>query len=279
MYKRQVWDAAIAIYEQAIARTPEEDFYYLFLGRALLERAGLSEDATERTELLTRAEELLLRAQDIAPLNTDHTANLARLNARWLAATDDEAEQTERLDLAGTYYVDALALSPQNSVVRNELARLVLEVVGDCDRALAVYDDSALRDPFYAQTHLARADAYIVCGDPLPEAERAERFRVAAEALDTALLLSPTNLRAWIQLAEVRRQLGEYEAADAALAQARRLNDPVTIPTAELDFLAAQIAAGRGDTDEARRLALGALTTAGETTAGLIEEFLAELDE
>jgi tetratricopeptide (TPR) repeat protein len=277
--RREVWDAAIAIYEQAIARVPEEDFYYLFLGRALLERAGLSEDAAERTELLTRAEELLLRAQDIAPLNTDHTANLARLNARWLAATDDEAEQTERLDLAGSNYVAALALSPQNSVVRNELARLVLEVVGDCDRALAVYDQSAQVDPFYAQTHLARADAYIVCGDPLPEAERTERFRVAAEALDTALLLSPANLRAWIQLAEVRRQLGEYEAAEAALAQARSLNDPVTIPTAELDFLAAQIAAGRGDEDEARALALQALVTAGETTAEQIEAFLAELDE
>ena len=182
------------------------------------------------------------------------------------------------LGLRGTYYVDALALSPQNSVVRNELARLVLEVVGDCERALAVYDDSALIDPFYAQTHLARADAYIVCGDPLPEAERTEHFRAAAEALDTALLLSPANIRAWIQLAEVRRQLGEYEAADAALAQARLLNDPVTIPTAELDFLAAQIAAGRGDEDEARRLALGALVTASDTTAELIEEFLAGLD-
>ena len=277
--RREVWDAAIAIYERAIDRMPQEDFYYLFLGRALLERAGLSEDANERTELLTRAETLLLRAQDIAPLNTDHTANLARLNARWVAATDDPAEQSERLDLAGGYYVDALALSPQNSVVRNELARLVLEVVGDCERALAVYDDSALIDPFYAQTHLARADAYIVCGDPLPEAGRTEHFRVAAEALDTALLLSPANIRAWIQLAEVRRQLGEYEAADAALAQARLLNDPVAIPTAELDFLAAQIAAGRGDEDEARALALQALVTAGETTAEQIEAFLAELDE
>jgi len=277
--RREVWDAAIAIYEKAIARAPEEDFYYLFLGRALLERAGLSEDATERTELLTRAEELLLRAQDIAPLNTDHTANLARLNARWLAATDDEAEQSERLDLAVRYYEGALTLSPQNSVVRNELARLLLEVVGDCDRALAMYDESAAIDPFYAQTHLARADAYIVCGDPLPEAERIEHFRVAAEALDTALLLSPANIRAWIQLSEVRRQLGEYEAADAALAQARLLNDPVTIPTAELDFLAAQIATGRGDEDEARRLALQALITAGDTTAEQIEAFLAELDE
>lgn len=162
--------------------------------------------------------------------------------------------------------------------MRNELARLVLEVVGDCERALAVDDDSALVDPFYAQTTWRGPTPTSFAAAPPPEAERTERFRVAAEALDTALLLSPANIRAWIQLAEVRRQLGEYEAADAALAQARLLNDPVTIPTAELDFLAAQIAAGRGDTDEARRLALGALVTAGDSTAKLIEEFLAGLD-
>ena len=77
----------------------------------------------------------------------------------------------------------------------------------------------------------------------------------------------------------MRRQLGEYEAADDALAQARLLNDPVAIPTAELDFLAAQIAAGRGDEEKARALALQALVTAGETTAEQIEAFLAELDE
>ena len=277
--RRAVWDAAIAIYDSAIDRAPQEDFYYLFLGRALLERAALTEDATEKAALLSRAETLLLRAQTIAPLNTDHTANLARLNTRWYSATDDPAEQAERLDLAQRYYESALKLSPQNSVVRNELARLLLEVVGDCDRALALYDESAAIDPFYAQTQLARADAYISCGDPLPAAERTEHFRVAAEALDNALLLSPGSLRAWIQLAEIRRQLGEFDAAQTALDEARRLNDPVAVPTAELDFLEAQIAAGRGDTAEARALAERALETAGETTAAQIETFLATLDD
>ena len=277
--RRQTWDAAIAIYDTAVAHAPKEDFYYLFLGRALLERAALSENAVEKTALLSRAETLLLEAQQIAPLNTDHTANLARLNSRWYAATDDPAEQAERLDLAVRYYETALVLSPQNTIVRNELARLVLEVVGDCDRALALYDESALIDPFYAQTQLARADAYITCGDPLPEAERAEHFRTAAAALDSGLLLSPANLRAWIQLAEIRRQLGEYEAAATALARARELNDPVTIPTAELDFLEAQILDGLGRPDEARALAERALETAGESTAAQIEDFLVALDE
>jgi len=277
--RRETWDAAIAIYDAAVAHAPKEDFYYLFLGRALLERAGLSEDAVEKTALLSRAETLLLEAQQIAPLNTDHTANLARLNSRWYAATDDPAERAERLDLAVRYYETALVLSPQNTIVRNELARLVLEVVGDCDRALALYDESALIDPFYAQTQLARADAYITCGDPLPEAERAEHFRTSAAALDSALLLSPANLRAWIQLAEIRRQLGEYEAAAAALAEARALNDAQLLPAAELDFMEAQILAGLGRPDEARALAERALETAGEATAAQIEAFLATLDK
>src|SRR5690606_3599947 len=42
------WDTAIAIYNLAIERNPTEDFYYLFLGRAYLERAALTQNAAEQ---------------------------------------------------------------------------------------------------------------------------------------------------------------------------------------------------------------------------------------
>lgn len=277
--RRDTWDTAIAIYATAIERMPLEDFYYLFLGRAYLERAGLTENAAERTELLTRAESLLLQAQDINPLNTDHTANLARLNTRWYAATDDQAEKAERLELAERYYEQALALSPQNSIIRNELARLVLEIRGDCDRALALYDESAAIDPFYSQTQLARADAYILCSNGRPDAERDNLFRGAVVALEEALAANPNNVRAWVQLAEIYRQLGEFEPAAEAIEQARSYHDPATFPTAEIDFLAAQIAVGQGDVDRARELAERALVTAGSETAAQIESFLADLGD
>lgn len=276
--RRDAWDTAIAIYEKAIERAPNEDFYYLFLGRAYLERAAITEDASEQSRLLSQAESLLLRAQDINPLNTDHTANLARLNTRWYAAVDDVAEQTDRLNLAGQYYERALALSPQNSVIRNEFARLMLDVVRDCDRALAIFDETAAIDPYYVQTHLARADALIVCGDRT-EAERDEYYRAAANSLDMALQINPGNVRVWIQLAEIHRQLGQFEEAFAAAESARAQNDPPVIPAAEIDFLAAQIAAGMGNATEARELAERALETAGETTAAQIESFLQQLDE
>lgn len=277
--RRELWDTAIAIYTTAISRLPSEDFYYLFLGRGYLERAAITEDRSEQSDLLSAAESLLLQAQNLNPLNTDHTANLARLNTRWYAAVDDEAEKAERLDLAEKYYQDALVLSPQNSVIRNELARLILEVRGDCDRALALYDESAEIDPFYAQTHLARADAYILCSSGRPDDERDTLYRSAVAALEQGLAAAPNNIRAWIQLAEIYRQLGQYDQALVAVENARIQNEPVIFPPSEIDFLAAQVAEGMGNTEEARTLAERALETAGRETAAQIEVFLAGLGD
>ena len=277
--RRELWDTAIAIYTTAIDRVPMEDFYYLFLGRAYLERAAITEDQADQADLLAAAELLLLRAQEMNPLNTDHTANLARLNTRWYAAVDGDAEKTERLDLAERYYEEALTLSPQNSVIRNELARLVLELRGDCDRALALYDESAAIDPFYGQTQLARADGYILCSSGRPEDERDILYRAAADALQKALEIAPNNIRAWIQLAEIYRQLGEFELATEAVGNARAQNDPPTFPTSEIDFIGAQIADGLGNLEEARALAESALESAGPETAAQIEAFLAGLGD
>jgi tetratricopeptide (TPR) repeat protein len=276
--RQAAWDTAIAIYDAAIDRTPEEDFYYLFLGRAYLERSGITETPAEQVGLLEQAEELLLRAQALNPLNTDHTANLARLNTRWLAAATDGSEQAERVGLAERYYRQALTLSPQNSVIRNELARLILEGRGDCDEALALYDESLAVDPFYLQTHLARADANVLCGSNQDTAVRDEFFRRAATDLEQVVAAAPGNVRAWVQLAEIYRQIGDYERAQSAVDGARANNEPAAMPTAAIDYLAAQVAAGLGRTDEARELAERALTVAGPETAAEIESFLATLD-
>jgi tetratricopeptide (TPR) repeat protein len=274
---RQAWDAAIGLYDGALERLPSEDFYYLFLGRALLERSGLTEDATEKAALLQEAEERLLEARILNPLNTDHTANLARLNTRWYGAIDDEAERSRRLEEAERYYREALALSPQNSIVRNEYARLALEVRRDCDRALALYDESASIDPFYIQTFLVRADAYVLCGSSLAEPARTDHFASAAESLEQALALDPSLTRAWVQLAEVYRQQGANEAALDAVGSARETNDDLRFPTGELDFIEARIRAAQGDLAAARALAEGALPIVGPETVTQIEEFLSTL--
>jgi tetratricopeptide (TPR) repeat protein len=274
----EAWDAAIATYGEAISRMPAEDFYYLFQSRALLERAGLTADPDDRAFLLNVAEGLLLRAQDINPLNTDHTANLARLNTRWYATVEDPVEKQERLALAERYYQNALRLSPQNSLIRNEYARLILELRQDCSRALAMYDESAQIDPYFGQTHLARADAYIICASGLTGQEQELAHRTAAAALEEGLSIDPTNVRAWVRLAEIWRQLGELGMAMDAVANAREQNDPIIFPPEEIDLLKARLLADLGNIPAARVLAEQALETAAGNVLNGILDFLIGLD-
>ena len=101
------WVNSIELYRRALATRKTEDHYMLFLGRALLEQAkqaqpegtfALPEQPTlddvlaltpdkvaqmSQSELLRAAETVLLDAQHVNPLNTDHTANLARLYRTW----------------------------------------------------------------------------------------------------------------------------------------------------------------------------------------------------
>ncbi|MEZ4677693.1 MAG: O-antigen ligase family protein [Caldilineaceae bacterium] len=95
------WVSSIELYRRALAARKTEDHYMLFLGRALLEQAkAAGEEGTfqfaekptvddvlaltpqqvqqmSRTDLLRAAEAVLLEAQTVNPLNTDHTANLS----------------------------------------------------------------------------------------------------------------------------------------------------------------------------------------------------------
>jgi tetratricopeptide (TPR) repeat protein len=153
------FDAAATLYERAIGMDPAEDYYYLWLGRLSLERVRPAPE--QAGELLRSAENTLLTAQRLNPYNTDHTANLARLNARW-AALADGGEQEQRAALSADYYVAALALSPNNAVVRNEYARLLYDY-GDCDRAVETIRQSAVIDPFYEQTYFLSAEILDQC--------------------------------------------------------------------------------------------------------------------
>src|SRR5690606_6345427 len=112
------WVSSVELYRRALNARRTEDHYMLFLGRALLEQAKASgeegtvtlpESATlgdvlaltpeavsqmSRQELLRAAEVVLQQAQRVNPLNTDHTANLARLYRSWAdLSTDPERRQ------------------------------------------------------------------------------------------------------------------------------------------------------------------------------------------
>ncbi|MEO6458268.1 MAG: O-antigen ligase family protein, partial [Chloroflexia bacterium] len=149
LYKQgQAWDSAqrwpesISYYKQAIDTQPNQDYYYLFLGRAWLEfakqvdreqvnfrtsttanpveYASDQDRSVEKAQRLLQSEGILKRAQAINPLNTDHYANLGRLYLYWADPTG--AQNPSKSQLAVDFMKEATNRTPGNAQLRDELA-------------------------------------------------------------------------------------------------------------------------------------------------------------
>jgi tetratricopeptide (TPR) repeat protein len=269
------WDYSIAIYERAIELAPLEDFYYLWLGRAYLEKSSATTTGTAQTGLMETARDRLVRAQEINPLNTDHTANLARLSTRWADLTA-ETERAEKIEAAVGYYEAAIKLSPQNAVIRNEYARLVFVLLGDCDRSLALYDNSLAVDAFYTTTYFEKADIAAACAtQQTAEEDQQPYYDLAFAALEEGLERRPTELNRWRQLASLYVQLEENESALTVYEEALEAVNPQEKWIVQ--YLMAQLYQTMGDNEQARELAQEALTTAPPEQASQIQTLLDQL--
>lgn len=274
------WEFPVAIYEHAIELAPFEDFYYLFLGAAYLEQASITPDAGARSALLETAESRLRTAQQINPLNTDHTANLARLYTRWAdGSTDDRERQAELFEAAKQHYSRALELSPQNSTIWNEYANLLLTMGGDCDAGIEAYEHSLEVDPNYEVTYLGLAGAYQACAEALEEGERESYLERSGELVLAALELSGSDRGAYLfQAAQLFRQAGDYERALAALEELRDLDDD---SIAEWQLLLETARAYRvgGDLVSATEFGLEALAAAPVEQQPTVQQFLDRVAE
>lgn len=179
------WVNSVELYRRALAARETEDHYMLFLGRALLEQAKATQatDGTVdfpaqptlsdvldlrpeqvslmgRQQLLRAAEAVLLQAQRVNPLNTDHTANLARLYRTWAdLSTEDPALRQTMLDKSIAQYNAAVMLSPQAAHLWNEKGNAHL-ARGERPEAEAAYKHSLSMDPYFEQTYLLLSDFY-----------------------------------------------------------------------------------------------------------------------
>lgn len=197
----QGWDLAIEHYRRAIDLARNEDFYYLWLGRALLEKAKTTPNASvtrtipddapftriignepenwnrrpgsdvlpsaslSRQDLLTSARIILEEARVINPFNTDHSANLARMWQQW------------------------------GDIVRAEL---------DIERAKQLAD----------QARIATL-----------QAEAKERFEAASREYATATQLSPNNAQLWNEWASLlMSRLGDLDEAKVKLDRSLALD-------------------------------------------------------
>ena len=155
------WIISSKLYEYALDLAPNEDYYYLFLGKSYLEYAKTIEDETERKNFVQRAESDLKIAQEINPLNTDHTANLARLYGWWASKTEDQATRLERGEIASAYYATALKLSPYNSTLWGEWAILFMDLLNQPEEGRLRLEHALALDPAYSFTQGLMGDYYV----------------------------------------------------------------------------------------------------------------------
>ncbi len=149
----------MAAYLDSIHHNPREDFYYLNLGRTLMNlanelrvqgapmdtlvipddpvqellalRTGNEEQTRNRiisfiqqsnpVTMLSYAEAILKEARELNPRNKDHYANLGRLNNFWYNWTQDP----ERLEQAADWYRQATSIAPQDVTLLNEYASII----------------------------------------------------------------------------------------------------------------------------------------------------------
>jgi tetratricopeptide (TPR) repeat protein len=279
------YDASIALYQQAVKLAPNEDYYYLFLGSALLEKAKqapkgpatLPENISAaellsftpqqiaslgREDILNVSQAVLAEARRLNPLNTDHSANLARLNRTWGQLASDPARRAEKLNQALEYYRQATNLSPQNAQLFNEWGQ-VYYILGDQEKALERYQHSLSVDQEYHETYILIGDLYL----------NMKELDKAADAYSRVLELNPGIVQAHSSLGYIYSQQGKLQEAVEENLEVLELAPNDYASHKNLALLYQQL----GRTDEAVAEAQIALGLASEGDKADLEAFIAQL--
>jgi tetratricopeptide (TPR) repeat protein len=220
------WPVAIVIYNHANELAPNEDYYYLFLGRAYLESAKTMQDASERDKLMQQAETDLRKAQALNPLNTDHTANLARLYSQWASYATTAEDRQQRAEKSSGYFSRAVALSRNSAMLWDEWASLFLFVLQQPEEALTRLNHAEQIDPKYHRTYALLGEYYLrkAMTDSDETAQRDHLSQAANNLVKALALPTPGEPAAKFNYAQMLGsayiQLGQIQPALDAYSQA-----------------------------------------------------------
>ena len=278
------WPVAIQLYQRAKSLAPDEDYYYLFLGRAYLEEAKATDDPAKKEQIFLQAESDLKRAQKINPLNPDHTANLARLYSWWALQASDKSTKQERGYISSEYYKEVIKLSPNNARLWNEWAILYLNILDQPEKAYELLNKSLQIDDQYDWTHAIMGDYYsFTANKSNSDSEKTAMLQKAATeyslAIDTAnkrTLESKQGLNYFFVLAGVYQRLGDIDntitTLEESLNYANRKNDAWKV-----EENLAQLYWNKKDIDKAIINLQEALMNAPEDQQQRLQELLAQL--
>ncbi len=172
-------DAQLKAWESQVSwasLTPEQQQQQIATWQKLWEQ----DRSKQQEQLFKRTEEILTHARDLNPLNTDHSANLARFYKSWAARiasdlrdpnlSDDEKarlkqQREELLEKSLENYHIALILSPHNPIIWNELAQLYAVDLGDMVKFNETITQSLKVDPGFETTWMLLGDMRSSHGD------------------------------------------------------------------------------------------------------------------
>jgi tetratricopeptide (TPR) repeat protein len=277
------WPVATMIYNRANQLAPNEDYYYLFLGRAYLENAKSIQDPSEREELIRQAETDLRKAQAINPLNTDHTANLARLYSLW-ASYSEGATKTEKAEISSNYFSKAVKLSPNNARLWDEWALLLLNILQRPEDAMERLTRSKEIDPEYHWTYGLLGDYYAqLSRNAVDEPGKIDALQRAAENYSKAFdLPTPGEPQAKfsyaLALGNTYAQLSIFQAAIDAYQRAIE-SAPAGAEIWRIEEVIANLYIEMGDITNALIHAQNAMSRAPDDQKNRFEQLVNQLQQ
>ena len=152
-------------------------------------------DAGQREALINQAADDLVKAQSINPLNTDHTANLARLYSLWASYATTMDDRQAKADRSAYYFDKATILSPNSARIWGEWALLEQNIRNKPEESLRLVQKALEIDPIYDFSLALMGEYYTRqmqnSTDPEEIAESAQKAidaytQAAANAADTA---------------------------------------------------------------------------------------------
>lgn len=262
--RRQQWDAARVVYQEALRLRPGEDRYATKLGRVLVEKArrDLGDQPAERDRRFEEAVAVLQRAQRISPLDMDVPRNLAKTYRAWAVLSEEPNARSTRIGTTEAYYREALDISPHNASLWAEWATLHLEL-RQPERALEILDRALQVDERYTTTHWLRATAHLQLG----------QIEAAVSDYDRALAVEPNLLPAWSGKAKALADLGRFQEAIEASRQALLVAPDDLITRRNLALLYQR----SGELDLALQEAQAALRVAQGDEVTPLSQFVEEL--
>jgi tetratricopeptide (TPR) repeat protein len=156
LMKRGRAEVGLEILDRSVALSPREPMYQLVRGSAALTAATTAGDVAGRRRLFELSEASLRRAHELAPLDPDHSANLARCLARQASVEEDRRRKTELLEQSGEHYDAAIRLRPKSVVFLNESGRLLLNM-GRTNEARNRLECAVELDPLFTEPYIALA--------------------------------------------------------------------------------------------------------------------------